>query len=212
MGCSTWFGCESDEKPVHTVCVDDFYMGKYEVTQGQWKRIMGSDPSGFMKGDNHPVERVSWNDAKQFLQKLNARARGQYEFRLPTEAEWEYACRSGGKPEKYCGGDNADRVAWHYDNSGGSTHSVGTKDPNGLGIYDMSGNLWEWCEDVYANDAYGKHRRNPIHTDSGSNRVFRGGSWNSSAGYCRSALRGRGSPGDRFISLGVRLALSPGQQ
>jgi len=216
MGCRgwTWIGdCRDDEKPVHTVCVDDFYMGKYEVTQGQWKRIMGSNPSDFKKGDNYPVEDVSWSDAKQFLQKLNAQTRGQHEFRLPTETEWEYACHSGGKPEKYCGGDNVDRVAWYSGNSGGSTHPVGTKAPNGLGIYDMSGNVWEWCKDVYAKDAYGKHRRNnPTYTDSGSDRVERGGSWNNSAGNCRSANRNSNSPGNRDNNLGLRLAFSPGQQ
>ncbi|MDM8548475.1 SUMF1/EgtB/PvdO family nonheme iron enzyme [Desulfobacterales bacterium HSG2] len=194
MGCGSWAGdCESNEKPVHTVCVDDFQMGKHEVTQRQWEQIMESNPSEFKKGDSYPVENVSWSDAKEFIRKLNdetkkfaqrgirkredAEDQVEYEIRLPTEAEWEYACRSGGKPEKYSGGSDADSVAWHLTNSEKSTHSVGAKSPNGLGLYDMSGNVWEWCEDIYAKNAYNKHERdNPLHT-RGTCHVIRGGSW-----------------------------------
>ncbi|MDB4444681.1 PEGA domain-containing protein, partial [bacterium] len=137
MGCGSWTSdCDGDEKPVHEVCVDGFWMGKYEVTQGQWKLVMGSNPSHFKKGDNYPVELVSWNDAKGFKRKLSSMNRGKYTFRLPTEAEWEYACRSGGQPEEYAGGSDVDRVGWYLDNSGHSTHPVGTKTANGLGIYD----------------------------------------------------------------------------
>ncbi len=135
MGCGTWTSdCDSDEKPVHEVCLDSFWMGKHEVTQGEWKKIMGNNPSTFKKGDKYPVERVSWNDAQEFIRRLNAKTGGRGKFRLPTEAEWEYACRSGGKPQKYAGGSDPDRVAWYGSNSGGSTHPVGTKAANGLGI------------------------------------------------------------------------------
>ena len=207
MGCGRWTSdCGKDEKPVHEVCVDGFWIGKYEVTQGQWKKVMGSNPSHFNKGDNYPVERVSWNDAKEFIGKLNSLNSGQYEFRLPTEAEWEYACRSGGKSEKYAGGNEVDSVAWYGSNSGRSTHPVGAKTPNGLGIYDMSGNVWEWCEDIYSEDAYSKHQRNnPIYTGGGSYRVFRGGSWLYGPRFVRCAYRSRRFPVDRSIFLGFRL-------
>jgi len=205
MGGST--SGDPEEKPVHEVCVDGFWMGKYEITQGQWEKIMGSNPSYFNKGDNYPVEQVSWNDANEFIGKLNSLNNGQFKFRLPTEAEWEYACRSGGKPEKYAGGNDVDRVAWYDSNSGSSTHPVGIKASNGLGIYDMSGNVWEWCEDIYSEDAYSKHQRNnPIYTNGGWGRVFRGGSWYSGPRSVRCAYRYRNLPDARFYSLGFRLA------
>ena len=119
---------EDDEQPVHEVCVDGFWLGKYEVTQAEWQRVMGNNPSHF-KGDRNPVEIVSWDDAQEFIKRLNAKGNGT--FRLPTEAEWEYAARSGGKDEKYAGGNDVDRVAWYKSNSGGKTHPVGTKAPNG---------------------------------------------------------------------------------
>jgi formylglycine-generating enzyme required for sulfatase activity len=126
--------------------VDGFWIGKYEVTQIEWQRVMGNNLSDF-KGDRNPVEEVSWNDAQEFIKRLNAKGNGM--FRLPTEAEWEYAARSGGKDEKYAGGDGVERVAWYRSNSRGKTHPVGTKAPNCLGLYDMSGNVWEWCQDWY---------------------------------------------------------------
>jgi len=157
----------NNEKPVHEVQLDDFYIGKYPVTQGQWKRVTGNNPANFQKGDDYPVEQVSWEDVQEFAEKLTEMNRGKYEFRLPTEAEWEYAARSGGKKERYAGGDDIDAVAWYEENSdssrnngkkerdaggddidavawhsGGSTHPVGRKAPNGLGIHDMSGNVW----------------------------------------------------------------------
>ncbi len=211
MGCGSWTSdCDDEETPVHEVCVDGFWMGKYEVSQGQWREIMHGNPSRFKKGDDYPVEQVSWNDAQEFIQKLKGRSSAGGSFRLPTEAEWEYACRSGGKREKFAGGSDADRVAWYRSNSGGRTHEVGTQAPNGLGIYDMSGNVWEWCEDVYAKDAYSRHaRNNPIVESGGSGRVARGGSWGHGPGYVRCANRSRGTPGRRSHVLGFRLARTP---
>lgn len=166
-----------------------YYMGKYEVTQGQWQQIMGNNPSSFSRcGADCPVENVSWNDAQQFIQRLNQRSGKQY--RLPSEAEWQFACTSGGKNEEYCGGNNVDAVAWYgYDgNSGNTTHEVGQKQPNGLGIYDMSGNVWEWVQGA-----------------DGSYRVARGGSWSYLAKYARASYRNTSYPGHRYYSLGFRL-------
>ena len=194
-----------NEGPVHEVCLDGFQMGKYEVTQKQWRGMMGSNPSEFSGCDECPVENVSWDDVQKFIRKLNARGQGKY--RLPTEAEWEYVCRSGGKPEKYCGGNDIDRLAWYSGNSGSKTHPVGQKAANGLGIYDMSGNVWEWVSDWYKNKYYADSpRENPQGPSGGSSRVFRGGRWNSSPAYVRSAGRGHGDPGYRDSSLGFRLA------
>ncbi len=204
---------DSDEKPVHQVCVDSFYIGKYEVTQGQWQKIMGNNPSRFSNcGDNCPVEQVSWNDIQGFFRKLNASSGKNY--RLPTEAEWEYAARSGGKKEKYAGTDGSlDDYAWYSSNSGSKTHPVGQKRPNGLGIYDMSGNVWEWCNDYYGENYYSQSpRNNPEGPSSGSYRVLRGGGWGNIAAYTRAAYRNRSFPGIRDYGLGFRLAMPTGQQ
>lgn len=202
---------DGDEKPVHEVCVSDFYIGKYEVTQGQWRQIMGSNPSQFSScGDKCPVESVSWNDAQDFISRLNSRSGKRY--RMPTEAEWEYAARSGGKREKYAGGNDVDAVAWYDSNSGSRTHPVGQKQPNGLGLYDMSGNVWEWCQDWYGGSYYNQSSRdNPGGPSSGSGRVGRGGSWSDTARVLRAASRVRRNPGSRSLRLGFRLALPPGQ-
>jgi len=196
---------ESHEKPVHEVCVDDFYIGKYEVTQGQWKTIMGNNPSYFKAcGDSCPVEEVSWNDAQTFIQKLNQQTGKKY--RLPTEAEWEYAERSGGKSEQYSGGNDIDSVAWYDKNSGNKTHPVGTKQPNGLGIYDMSGNVWEWVNDWYDGGYYkNSPKDNPKGPGSGTFRVLRGGCWANSARSTRSANRYGGNPDFGDSSYGFRL-------
>jgi len=207
-------GRYSDEGPVHEVYVDGFWMGKYEVTQEQWERVMGSgsNPSRY-KGRNHPVENVSWNDAHELVQKLNQRE-GSGKFRLPTEAEWEYACRAG-SPGKYCFGDDErplSRYAWYRGNSGGGTHPAGRLDPNDFGLYDMHGNVWEWCSDWYDPDYYGNSpRSNPRGPSSGSYRVLRGGGWYYSAGICRSAYRNLNSPDTRRNDYGFRLVLSPGR-
>ena len=200
----------SDEKPVHKVCVDGFWMGKYEVTQGQWRKLMGDNPSFFEKGDYYPVEQVSWNDCQKFIKKLNAKSKRR--FRLPTEAEWEYACCSGGRDEKYSGGNDADRVAWYGGNSGGHTHPVGRKAANGLGFYDMTGNVWEWCFDWYDGNYYAQSpAKNPRGSESGSYRVNRGGGWYDSPWYVRSAFRRRYTPGDRYYGLGFRLVAQGGE-
>ena len=198
---------ESDEKPLHEVCVDGFWMGKTEVTQGQWQKVMGSNPSRFKYGSNYPVEEVSWNDAQNYIRSFAERSGKP--VRLPTEAEWEYAARSGGKNEKYAGGGYLDDVVWYKDNSGGSTHMVASKQPNGLGLYDMSGNVWEWCQDLYNKDYYRvSPRNNPSGPTSGYSRVNRGGSWLSLANHCRVPDRSRDGPGYREYGLGLRLVMT----
>ena len=203
---------ESDEKPVHEVCVDDFYIGKYEVTQDQYQKITGNNPSRF-NGSDRPVEQVSWDDAQSYIQQLNRRGVIHHArdsriapYRLPTEAEWGYAARSGGKNETYAGGNNVDAVAWYASNSGNQTHPVGQKQANGLGLYDMSGNVWEWCQDWYGSYE-GRSQRNPQGPSSGSYRVLRGGSWSNIAGHARAAIRNRYTPGIRDGYLGFRLVL-----
>ena len=196
---------DSDEKPVHGVTLSSYYIGKTEVTQALWQAVMGSNPSRF-EGSDLPVECVSWNDCQEFIQKLN-RQTGR-NFRLPTEAEWEFACRGGNNSRgyKYSGSNNLGSVAWYNDNSGGQTHPVGTKAPNELGIFDMSGNVWEWCSDWYAN--YTSYSQtNPTGPLCGSDRVGRGGSWNNGARYCRSSDRYGDYPTFRNNYLGLRLAL-----
>ena len=232
------------EKPMHRVTVSDFMIGKFEVTQKLWKAVMGSNPSRF-KGDNLPVENVSWNDAREFIRKLNQQT-GQ-NFRLPTEAEWEYAARGGTSMSLYNGekinligannSPNLDKLAWYggncgqnytsyagcdvangYDISGwsekqyadskGGTHPVGLKQPNAYGLYDMLGNVWEWCQDWYGDYSSGS-QTNPTGPSSGSYRVLRGGSWHYGARYCRVSDRSINTPDDRSLNLGFRLVLVP---
>lgn len=195
-----------DEEPVHKVCITKgYYLGKYEVTQGQWQKIMmGNNPSHFQKGNNHPVEQVSWNDVQTFIKKLNQRT-GQ-NYRLPTEAEWEYACRSGGKDQEYCGGNNLSTYGWYEENWDRGHHPVGQKSPNGLGLYDMSGNVWEWVQDWYGKNYYSNSPMNdPRGPSGGSSRVNRGGSWGRDASFLRAGNRGLDVPGFRVFSVGLRL-------
>jgi formylglycine-generating enzyme required for sulfatase activity len=194
----------SDEKPAHQVTLSSFSIGRYEVTQEEWQAVMGSNPSNF-KGSRKPVEQVSWNDCKSFISKLNS-ITGK-NFRMPTEAEWEFASRGGIKSQgyKYSGSNNLNSVAWYYDNSGNATHVVGQKSPNELGIYDMSGNVWEWCSDWYGNYS-SSSQTNPTGSYSGSLRVLRGGSWYCSAGNCRVLDRSNSTPDYRNGRLGFRLA------
>ena len=220
---------DSDEKPVHTVTVNDFYIGKYEVTQKEWKEVMGSNPSNW-KGDNLPVEQVSWYDAVEFCNKksrkegltpcysgsgksitCNFNANG---YRLPTEAEWEYAARGGNKSKgyKYSGSNSIGDVAWYSSSSGNKTHQVGTKRQNELGIYDMTGNVWEWCWD-WKGSYSSNSQTNPKGASSGSGRVVRGGSWRNGTDYCRVAYRDCNYPVSSFSSrsMGFRVARSSKQ-
>jgi formylglycine-generating enzyme required for sulfatase activity len=205
------------------VTLDGFYIGKYEVTQAQWEAVMGSNPSHF-EGDGLPVERVSWNDivgtsgdymtvnniqyyANGFIYKLNKRTGRQY--RLPTEAEWEYAARggSGSRGYKYSGSSKLNNVAWYKDNSNHKTHHVGIKSANKLGIYDMSGNVYEWCSDWYGQYS-SNSQTNPTGPATGSERVFRGGSYDYDSEFCRVSYRSCWIPAERFIIMGFRLACS----
>ncbi len=198
-------GRDNDEVQ-HQVTLKSFIMGTHEVTQGLWKAVMGNNPSNF-NGDNLPVESVSWNNVQEFIKKLNQLTGKKY--RLPTEAEWEYACR-GGSTTAYCFGDNSNSLgdyAWYDNNSGNRTHEVGTKKPNAWGLYDMHGNVLEWCNDWEA-DYPTTPQKDPTGPSSGSNRVFRGGGWYGSAQGCRSAFRNRNDPDYRGNYLGFRIALS----
>lgn len=197
-----------DEKPEHDVIVSDFYMSRYEVTQKLWKSVMRDKPSRFSGCDDCPVERISWNDIQEFIKKLNEKSGRNY--RLPYEAEWEYAARSGGKREKYSGGDSPDNVGWYNGNSWRKTHVVGLKPPNGLGLYDMTGNVWEWCEDWYDEDYYRDlfSSKNPRGPRSGSYRVLRGGAWNNSEwDVLRTSYRNKAHQDERDHSFGFRLCL-----
>jgi formylglycine-generating enzyme required for sulfatase activity len=225
---------DGDEKPVHTVTVKSFYMGKYEVTQKEWEEIMGTtvqqqwamasntgSPRG--AGDNYPIYCVSWYEAVEYcnrlsvMEKLTPAYRGSGDsivcdfnatgYRLPTEAEWEYAARGGNKnpePCEYSGENSADRVAWYDGNSGGRAHPVGVKQPNSLGIYDMGGNVWEWCWDWYGSYS-GASQKDPTGAPSGTERVLHGGSWNYTAGFTRPAYRYYHLPSYQSSNLGFRL-------
>ena len=204
IGCGAWQSeCEETETPTKAVSVAEFEIGKHEVTQGLWKAVMGANPSRFLAcGDDCPVEQVNWSSVQEFIQKLNTLGPGKY--RLPTEAEWEYACRSGGKPEPYCGGTDPDKVAWYKGSSSSTTHPVGKKSPNGLGIHDMSGNVWEWtCSSHGAYD--GSDKAYAACSPQGSSGVFRGGSWNHYEEDLRSTVRRDGAPEISFSFRGFRL-------
>lgn len=222
-----WDAC----RPVHPVRLDDYCIGQFPVTQALWRAVVEAlpgdidpDPS-FFKGDNRPVERVSWEDVQVFFKKLNALLPGRG-FRLPTEAEWEYAARAvsrdfggGGKAkQKYSGSDTLERVGWWEGNSHGETKPVGLKLPNALGIFDMSGNVYEWCEDWHDDKFYEKCKAkgavdNPLNTEKGSSRVVRCGSWfHVNPRICRVASRSGSVPTSRYFSFGFRLAASPPSQ
>lgn len=201
----TFGAAASDEKPVHEVCVDGFWLAKYPVTQAQWTQVMGANPSKFKDNGKNPVDSISWDDAKRFVAKLSAAGKGAERYRLPTEAEWEYACRSGGKHEMFAGGADAGKVAWYAANSEGSTHPVGAKESNGLGLHDMSGNVFQWVEDMYEKDAYARHgRNNPVQT-TGWGRVARGGWWGGEANSVRCTFRCYQSDRCKPASTGMRL-------
>ena len=215
MGATSEQGSDaySNEKPVHSVTLSSYYIGQAEVTQELWEAVMGSNPSYF-KGAKRPVESVNWNDCQGFIRKLNQKTGKS--FRLPTEAEWEYAARGGNRSQhyRYSGGNTIDDVAWYtvncYDKGSSNpdygTHSVATKRANELGIYDMSGNVWEWCSDWYG-DYSSSSQRNPQGPASGSSRVNRGGCWLNYDKSCRVSTRDSNWPGHRNGNLGLRLAL-----
>ncbi len=199
----------ADESPVHEVCVGDFRIGKYEVTLAEWKAVMGSAP-GKLTGDRRPVAVVSWNEAQLFIQALNQTTGKSY--RLPTEAEWEYAARSGGKKEKWSGTSDSKKVgdyAWYALNSGKkkTTQDVGAKKPNGLGIYDMSGNVWEMIQDRYDHLWYERSTKdNPQGPPEGRSRALRGGSFANEAKSVRAMERSGNDPNGRDEGVGFRLA------
>jgi len=207
MGCVVEQGdaCNPDETPYFYVNLSDFSIGKYEVTQAQWMEIMNDNPSVF-KGDNLPVENVSWEDVQEFIRKLNVKTGKNY--RLPTEAEWEYAAEGGilRKGYKYSGSNQVDAVAWYSGNSDGKTHPVGSKQPNELGIHDMSGNVWEWCSDWYGSYS-NTGKTNPAGPSTGTGRVSRGGGWYLNEEHCRSTRRNSDLPQNKYGNLGFRLVL-----
>lgn len=208
MGATPEMDCPNDEeKPVHEVTISkDYYMGETQVTQELWQAVMGDNPSHFkdeIMGKKHPVDSVSWYDCQEFIKKLNALTGKQ--FRLPTEAEWEYAARGGNKSlhTQYSGSDDIDSVAW-YD---GKTHLVAKKLPNELGLYDMSGNVWEWCNDCYGDDYYAKSPAVDPQGPLAGFRVLRGGGCGDDPWFCRSSHRYWNCPDDGDHDCGFRLAL-----
>ncbi|MEI6235330.1 MAG: formylglycine-generating enzyme family protein [Planctomycetota bacterium] len=202
----------ANEKPAHPVLISKaFYMGKYAVTQAQYEAVTGANPSQF-KGPQNPVETVSWDEAAAFCKQLNERLRTQaLEARLPTEAQWEYACRAGTKTRFYSGDADSDldAVAWYEGNSKNTTHPVGTKKPNAFGLYDMHGNVWQWCQDAYKEDYEKLNATDPVNDVQGAARVLRGGSCYNIPEYCRSAYRYGYGPDDRGSRLGFRVVLVP---
>lgn len=213
---------ESDESPTHQVTLSDYFIGQTEVTQGLWEAVMGTtvrqqrdkaNVSWSMRGegDNYPMYYINWNECQEFVNKLNLLLSSQLggkRFALPTEAQWEYAARGGKRSNgyKYSGSNTLGNVAWYTDNSSVATHPVGTKSANELGVYDMSGNVREWCQDLYG--SYNRSSQtNPTGASSGYYCVYRGGSWNQGAGDCRVSRRIRLSPADRYTVLGLRLVL-----
>jgi len=197
----------SNEGPLHEVTISkSFYIGTYEVTQAQWAAVMGTRPSIFGYNADYPVETVSWDDCQIFLQKLNTMGLGT--FRLPTEAEWEYTCRAG-STTRFSWGDDLDyaklgEYAWYYANSSDTTHPVGQKKPNAWGLYDMYGNVWEWCSDWYGNYS-AEGQTDPKGPATGSSRVFRGGGWAIDLQHCRSAVRVKSIPAIKSYTVGFRL-------
>jgi formylglycine-generating enzyme required for sulfatase activity len=219
MGSEDGYG---NEKPIHSVTVSDFHIGKYEVTQKEWRAIMGTNPSHFKDCDNCPVEEVSWNDAQEYIKKLNTKTGKNH--RLPTEAEWEYAARGGNQSNDYkYAGTNDESNLYRYanfadkninyswsiktqDDGYKNTAPVGSYQPNELGIYDMSGNVSEWCSDWYGSDYYkNSSSNNPKGANSGSYRVLRGGAWYYLPAYCRFAIRGSNTPTNRNNNIGFRV-------
>ncbi|MBF0272603.1 MAG: formylglycine-generating enzyme family protein [Magnetococcales bacterium] len=196
------------ERPAHNVCLDDFWLATHETTQEQWQRIMETLPGQTVPGAGLPVENVTWNDVERFIQRLNSK--GQGHFRLPTEAEWEYACRNRGQSLRYCGtNDDPTPYSWHQ-GSGVTLHPVGERLANGLGLHDMNGNVWEWVGDWYDENAYqNTSSNNPTGPESGTSKVFRGGGVLSGTGFLKATNRANLWPDRKNALLGFRLAGNP---
>lgn len=206
----TFGGGDHNELPVHEVCVSSFWIGRFEVTQGAWEKLMGGNPSAYARGESHPVDSVNQADIEQFARRLEI-IHETRRFRLPTEAEWEYACRGGGRQVKFGGepppaGAN---TAEYADRHGEGSTPVGSFPPNALGLHDMSGNLWEWVGDVYTADAYARHARtDPRHGGAGPARLLRGGAWSHDAFFARCSKRHMHCrPTARFDFVGFRLVM-----
>ena len=215
MGCDSGINCSGNEKPVHRVCLDGFWMGKTEVTQAQWQQVMRENPASFDKDEvgqdtsQHPVDNVSWNAVQEFLQNLNEQA-GKEVYRLPTEAEWEYAARAGTATMFYFGDDpdTLGEYAWYGSKSDGETHPAGQLEPNAWGLYDMHGNVWEWCQDWYDSDYYSQSPQdNPQGPSSGKYRVIRGGDFGTPIYDLRSANRNRYYPAHGSFGIGFRVVI-----
>lgn len=210
--------CRAEEIPVHVVKLSDYYIGETEITQAQWMAVMGRDNNpSYWKGNSLPVERVSWAECQRFVNRLNKFLAKElpegYRFALPSEAQWEYAARGGMKSAgtRYAGGNDLIKLAWFYDNSSQCTHDVRVKAANELGVFDMSGNVWEWCQDFYNENYYSENQEwnNPLNIQENSYYVLRGGSWNYAAPYQRCAKRDYGSQHSRYEDCGFRVALVP---
>ena len=212
MGCSPFSGkCGKDETPVHKVCIDGFWLGKYEVSQEQWVRVMGNNPSRFSRDVRRPVETVSFDDIQTFIRILNSKTLDR--FSLPTEAQWEYASRNGGKKIQFTWGNDAYRPDANCGTCNsiqfqGETAPVGSFAPNDLGVYDMAGNVKEWCQDVYDKKAYSTHaKKNPLYGEKGISRVVRGGSFTDNTSALGCARRDKSIPGMRSDNLGFRITM-----
>lgn len=208
--------CKDAELPVHTVSLSDFYIGETEVTQAQWIAVMGRDNNpSYRKGNTLPVERVSWAECQRFVNRLNKYLATElpqgYRFALPSEAQWEYAARGGLKSAgyNYSGGNDLNKLAWYYDNSDERVHDVRVKYANELGLFDMSGNVWEWCQDWFNENFYSENQdwKNPLNEQEATYYVLRGGSWNYAAPYNRNSYREYGSMHSRYEDCGFRVAL-----
>ncbi|MBF0401299.1 MAG: formylglycine-generating enzyme family protein [Magnetococcales bacterium] len=206
-------GRDADEEPLHPVCLSGFWLGEREVTQQQWQRVMQYNPSRMhheivgQKDEGFPVENVSRLDVETFITKLNAHHQGTVLLRLPTEAQWEYACRNGGQKIPYAGYGQVDQMGWYQPNSSGTSHATGTRMANRLGLFDMNGNLWEWIQDNYDKEAYRQHDKNdPVFSKDTPFSVIRGGSWSENSNALRCANRGFERMTGKRPDLGVRLA------
>ncbi len=201
-------GRETDEGPLYQTCVSGFWLGETEVTQEQWRRVMHNNPAQFRKGDDYPVENVSWEDVSDFLTHLNQQSQLNIQFRLPTEAEWEFACRDGGQRMQFPGSTEPSGIAWYASNSGQSTQKIGTRLPNRLGLKDMSGNVWEWSQDRYLSSYNPSDNATQPQHDTTQYYTIRGGSWQDDASTLRCSNRGFQAITARHPNLGLRLAAS----